>query len=82
MTAAAPVKPAPASSLGSVPADPGVWTVEPDTGVTPATAELAPDGTRSVLAAGPATPPAPAPASAGPPVAQPAVELLPTPAAK
>jgi hypothetical protein len=82
-TAAAPAQPAAPAA-----ADPGVWTLEPNEGVTPATAEVDPDGTRSVLAAGgapaagPATPPATPPAPAGPPVTQPAIELLPTPSAQ
>jgi hypothetical protein len=90
MTAAAPAKPAPAPSPGSSPADPGAWTLEPDANVAPVAAEVAPDGTRSVLAAGgqpvadsaTQSPATPTPAPAGPSVAQPAVELLPTPAAK
>jgi hypothetical protein len=82
LAAAAPAKPATPAA-----AEPGAWTLEPNEGVTPATAALAPDGTRSVLAAGgepaagPATPPATTSAPAGPPVTQPAIELLPTPAA-
>lgn len=85
LAAAAPAKPAAPAA-----AEPGAWTLEPHEGVTPATAALAPDGTRSVLAAGgePAAgratqpPGAPTPAPAGPPVTQPAIELLPTPPAR
>ena len=66
----------------------GAWTLDPDQGVSPAAAELTPDGTRSVLSAGgdPSPPqpqrPAATPAPSGPAVTQPPVELLPTPAAK
>jgi hypothetical protein len=87
-TAAAP---APAAVVNRAPpaaaTETGAWTLDPEQGVTPAAAELAPDGTRSVLSAGgaaarqPATPPAPADPS-GAAVTQPPVELLPTPAAK
>lgn len=87
---------APATAAAEKPATPpeageiGAWTLEPDQGVTPAAAELAPDGTRSVLSAGgeaasqqPQPPrPAATPAPSGPAVTQPPVELLPTPAAK
>jgi hypothetical protein len=63
----------------------GAWTLAAEDAVSPATAEVAPEGTRSVLAAGgspgePAS--APAPARSGPAVTQPPVELLPTPEAK
>jgi hypothetical protein len=82
-TAVRPTPPAAAT-------EPGVWTLDPDEGVAPASAEVAPDGTRSVLSAG-GSPPAPtaaaepaAPAAGrpGPAVTQPPVELLPTPEAK
>lgn len=87
---------APATTTAEKPATPpaagelGAWTLEPDQGVTPATAELAPDGTRSVLSAGGHSasqqpqPPRPAvtPTPLGPAVTQPPVELLPTPEAK
>ena len=82
----APPRPAPSGTAARpVPptavTDPGVWTLEPDEGVAPAAAEVAPDGTRSVLSAGGGSP---QPAGAGRPgsaVARPPVELLPTPAA-
>jgi len=80
-TAARPVPPA-------AMADPGAWTLAPDDAVTPATAEVAPDGTRSVLSADNAAPASgaaatpPAAGRPGPAVTQPAVELLPTPEAK
>lgn len=70
--------------------EPGVWRLDPDDTVTPATAEVPPDGTRSVLSAGGAPPAAsveatqpasPDPSRPGPAVRQPAVELLPTPEA-
>jgi len=81
-TATAP-KPATPPAAGEI----GAWTLEPDQGVTPAAAELAPDGTRSVLSAGGEAAsqqpqPAATPAPSGPAVTQPPVELLPTPAAK
>lgn len=69
----------------------GAWTLAPDQGVTPAAAEVAPDGTRSVLSAGgdpasqqPQLPrqPAATPVPSSPALTQPPVELLPTPAAK
>jgi len=65
-------------------ADPGAWTLAPDNAVAPAAAEVAPDGTRSVLSAG-GSGPAPATAARSsadqptPANTQPAVELLPTP---
>ena len=76
-TAAKPPAPAPAS-------EPGAWTLDADEPVSPAAAEVAPDGTRSVLAAGGSPPPqqpaaTPTPAPTGPAVVQPPVELLPTP---
>jgi hypothetical protein len=87
---AAPAGTAPATATAVKPAapaasEPGAWTLDPDQGVSPAAAELAPDGTRSVLSAGGAPPPrqpAATPAPSGPAVTQPPVELLPTPAAK
>jgi len=88
---AAPPRPAPSGTAARpVPptavTDPGVWTLEPDERVAPAAAEVAPDGTRSVLSAGGGSPQVapPQPAGAGRPgsaVAGPPVELLPTPAA-
>jgi len=69
-------------------ADPNAWTLAPDDAVTPATAEVTPDGTRSVLSAGGAPPaagaaaPPPAAGRPGATVTQPPVELLPTPEAK
>jgi hypothetical protein len=88
--AAAAAKPAATPAPLASTTDPGAWTLEPDAGVAPVAAEVAPDGTRSVLAAGgqpvagsvtqpPATP---TPAPVGPSVTQPAIELLPTPTAK
>jgi len=70
----------------STPADasePGVWTLDPEQGVSPATAELTPSQPRSVLAAG-GVPPSqqPTPTLSGPAVTQPPVELLPTPPSK
>jgi hypothetical protein len=82
-TAARPAAPPPAT-------EPGAWTLDPDEGVAPASAAIAPDGTRSVLSAG-GSPPAPAatpkpaaPAAGrpGPTVTQTPIELLPTPEAK
>jgi len=80
---ARPVNPQPA--VAGPTAERGAWTLSPDDAVAPATAEVAPDGTRSVLSAGggavqPAA--APAPGRPGPAVTQPPVELLPTPEAK
>jgi hypothetical protein len=78
-----PVQPQPAVARAAA-AD-GAWTLAAEDAVTPATAEVAPDGTRSVLSAGggpgqpSATPPSARP---GPAVTQPPVELLPTPEAK
>jgi len=88
--AASPAGTAPATATAVKPAapaasEPGAWTLDPDQGVSPAAAELAPDGTRSVLSAGGAPPPrqpAATPAPSGPAVTQPPVELLPAPAAK
>jgi len=63
----------------------GAWTLAAEDAVSPATAELAPDGTRSVLSAGGGTgqpAAAPPPGRPGPAVTQPPVELLPTPEAK
>lgn len=74
-TAAKPSAPAPGN-------EPGAWTLDADEPVSPAAAAVAPDGTRSVLAAGgdqPAQRPAAAPTPSGPAVTQPPVELLPTP---
>ena len=76
-TAAKPSAPAPAN-------EPGAWTLDADEPVSPAAAAVAPDGTRSVLAAGGDSPPhrpapVPPPTPAGPAVTQPPVELLPTP---
>lgn len=70
-----------------VAAGPGAWTLDADDAIAPATADVSPDGTRSVLSAGgsaPATPAlSPEPADRpGPAVTQPPVELLPTPGAK
>lgn len=94
---AVPVPAAGAPATAEKPATPpaageiGAWTLDPDQGVSPAAAELAPDGTLSVLAAGgdparqqsqPPQEPAATPAASGPAVIQPPVELLPTPAAK
>lgn len=83
---ASPATPAPAATVDqATPAaatEPGVWTLDADQGATPAAAEVAPDGTRSVLKAGGASPqlqPATPPAPSGPAVTQPPVELLPTP---
>ncbi len=82
-TAARPPQPPPVT-------EPGAWTLDPDEGVAPALAEVAPDGTRSVLSAG-GSPPAPTAAAepatpaasrSGPAVTQPPIELLPTPEAK
>jgi len=64
--------------------EPGAWTLDAEPGASPAAAEVAPDGTRSVLKAGgdpPSPQPARPPASSGPAVTQPPVELLPTPGA-
>lgn len=89
---ATPPRPAPsATAARPVPpvaiTEPGVWTLDPDEGIAPAAAEVAPDGTRSVLSAGGSPPapnesPEPATPAAGPAVTQPPVELLPTPEAK
>ena len=90
-TAAVPVSPpspAPAAVVNrtspAAATEPGVWTLDADQGVSPAAAELAPDGTRSVLSAGGAAPsktavPAEPADRSGPAVTQPPVELLPTP---
>ena len=78
-----PVPPQPAVARAA--AAEGAWTLAAEDAVTPATAEVAPDGTRSVLSAGgPAGEPAaaPTPGRSGPAVTQPPVELLPTPEAK
>jgi hypothetical protein len=93
-SAVTPRQPAPSATAArpAPPAatEPGAWTLDPDEGVAPASAEVAPDGTRSVLSAG-GSPPAPtrsaepvAPAAgrSGPTVTQPPIELLPTPEAK
>lgn len=79
---------APAAATASRPTPPatesGVWTLDPD----PAgTAVVGPDGTRSVLATGGEVSAEPAPPHAeanptGPGLAQPPVELLPTPPSK
>ena len=80
---AGPARPATETAAAA----PGAWTLAPDDAVAPAAADVAPDGTRSVLSAGGAAPSKP-PAHAepadrpGPAVTQPPVELLPTPAAK
>jgi len=87
---AAPAVTTPAPAMAVKPAappatEPGAWTLDPDQGVSPAAAELTPDGTRSVLAAGgdpPPRQPAETPAPSGPAVTQPPVELLPAPEAK
>lgn len=76
----------PSSTPASKPAspEPGVWTLDPD----PAGAPLVEnDGTRSVLSTGGESPPLAVEGSAesdrsGPAVTQPAIELLPTPAAE
>lgn len=78
-----PVPPQPAVARAA--AAEGAWTLAAEDAVSPATAEVAPDGTRSVLSAGgPAGEPAAAPTASrsGPAVTQPPVELLPTPEAK
>ncbi|MEX0689426.1 MAG: hypothetical protein WD072_12280 [Pirellulales bacterium] len=64
-----------------------MWTLDPDQGVAPAAAAVAPDGTRSVLSAGGTPPASPTPSTSATPrpgaaVTQPPVELLPTPEAK
>ncbi len=83
-----PPSPAPAAVVNrtspAAATEPGVWTLDADQGVSPAAAELAPDGTRSVLSAGGAAPsktavPAEPADRSGPAVTQPPVELLPTP---
>ncbi|MFM8414722.1 MAG: hypothetical protein ACKOCX_08360 [Planctomycetota bacterium] len=80
--------PAGATPAETAAAEPGAWTLAPeDDAVSPAAAEVAPDGTRSVLSAGGASPGKPTAPSEpadrpGPAVTQPPVELLPTPAAK
>jgi len=88
---ATPPRPAPsATAARQIPptaiTEPGVWRLDPDEGVAPAAAALAPDGTRSVLSAGggPSQAASPQPAGASQPgsaVTRPPVELLPTPAA-
>jgi hypothetical protein len=78
-----PAPPQPAAAGPAV--ERGAWTLGAEDAVAPATAEVAPDGTRSVLSAGGG---AGQPAAAGPSgrpdpaVTQPPVELLPTPEAK
>ncbi|MFM7135627.1 MAG: hypothetical protein ACKO1M_00960 [Planctomycetota bacterium] len=77
--------PATAAVPATPPAEPGAWTLDPEQGVSPAAAELAPDGTRSVLAAGGDPSPRPPTATAAPSVpavTHPPAELLPTPEAK
>jgi len=87
----APPVTAPATASAAAPAprpaEAGAFTLDPDPAAAPAAAEVAPDGTRSVLATGgdkpakPAVPPTPD-SPAGPAVTQPPVELLPTPEAR
>lgn len=76
-----------ATAAAPSPADPHAFTLDPDPAAAPATADVAPDGTRSVLATGGdrpttrvAVPGGDAPP--GPAVTQPPVELLPTPEAR
>jgi len=82
VAAGPPVPPQPAVARAT--AAEGAWTLAAEDAVAPATAEVAPDGTRSVLSAGGGTaePAAPPAARPGPAVTQPPVELLPTPEAK
>jgi len=80
-----PQSPVAARAPVARPPERGAWTLAPDSAVTPATAEAAPDGTRSVLsAAGGTSQPAEGPQAGrpGPAVTQPPVELLPAPEAK
>jgi hypothetical protein len=75
----------PQAAVARAAAAEGAWTLASEDAVSPATAEVASDGTRSVLSAGgPAGEPAAAPTArrSGPAVTQLPVELLPTPEAK